>query len=113
MVTSHEHGVIGENFDEAGLRQGIEGILNDVDDTVVRLDVGGDDLLSVGGHDTGVKVASAHNRNIGTKLLFELSFPVLMLRLLLDQGQEIPEVNIHPNRFPAGRLQTQVVRHGR
>ena len=81
MVTSHEHGVIGENFDEAGLRQGIEGSLNNVDDTVVRLDVGGDDLLPVGGHDARVKVAPAHSRNIGTKLLiFELSF---MLRLNL------------------------------
>ena len=68
MVTSHEHGVIGENFDEAGLRQGIEGILDDVDDTVVRLDVGSDDLLSVGGDDTRVEVAPVHNRYIRTQI---------------------------------------------
>ena len=72
MVTSHEHGVIGENFDEAGLRQRIEGILNDVDDPVVRLDVGSDDLLPVGGDDTGVEVAPVHNRTIRTQTLFAL-----------------------------------------
>ena len=85
MVTSHEHGVIGENFDEAGLRQGIEGILNNVDDTVVRLDVGGDDLLPVGGHDTRVKVAPVHNRNFRTQIKFVISFSGLRFYLIVDK----------------------------
>ena len=80
MVTSHEHGVIGENFDEAGLRQGIEGILNDVDDTVVRLDVSSDDLLSVGGDDAGVEVAPVRTRSNTTS---QLSFSGLRLYFIV------------------------------
>ena len=56
-MNSHEHGIVGEHLDEAGLGKGIKGVLDDVDDPVVGLDVRGDDLLSVGGDHPGVEIA--------------------------------------------------------